>query len=259
MKLNDEILELIRKQFMLIIMNNEVYKDIKLYISNEQQFVKEKNREKGAIYVVVKFIQGSLNFGQTILPVQFDVIAEKNKIELTQQLLFEYANTYNLTLDEEGLIKQIYTTPSIANNFNEVFDGFRSLLYFTGTFVISNNALNCDIYYKGKKLELITNSITFNVNLDSQAFYNTQNFTKSLGLVGTMTLTIASYFINDEICIDVLKMIKKDLGVNNSFVFTLEFKNSNGVKLENVEFKLVTFVSQENIGEAPMMSMTFTN
>ena len=257
MKLNDELLELIKRQFMVLAMNDENYKHLKLYISNEQQFVKEKSREKDAIYIVVKFLAGSLNFGQQLIPVQFNVIAEKNKIESCQNLLLDYVATYNLTMSDSDSIKQFYATPSVTQSFNDIFDGYRSLFFFTGSFLISKNDLSCTIKYKGNSLDVISNSLNFSVNLDSQVFYNTQNFTKSIGLNGTLVLTIASYFVKSDLCLDALKIISKELGVNNSFIFDLEFKN--GISMKNIEFKLVNFATQENIGEIPVASMTFTN
>ena len=70
----EEVMELLTKQFAEVMTkDSEFYENYHIYLSNEQQYVKEKNREKGAIYIVVKFLPASLNFGQTILPISKNI------------------------------------------------------------------------------------------------------------------------------------------------------------------------------------------
>ena len=261
----EEVMELLTKQFAEVMSkDSEFYENYHIYLSNEQQYVKEKNREKGAIYIVVKFLPASLNFGQTILPITINAMAERNKIEVCQRLLLEFAQTYNLTTNDEQTIKQTYTSPANSANFNEVFDGFRSLFYMSGTFLISENTNPCNIYVTGEENEVqcITLGVNFDIQLDSQPFFSTDNFTKSVGMYGTFTINFTTYLIDTELINKALAVALKDLskqpdGVNTNFNFDVIFKN--GFKIENVNFKLVNFSVQQNLGEMPVASLTFTN
>ena len=262
--MNEEIIELLAMQFGKVMRGDEeYYSPYRVLISNEQQYIKTKDRDKNAIYIVVRFLPASLNFGQTVLPITINAIAERNKIDVCQRLLLEFAQTYNLTDDESGTIKQTYTSPSIMSNFNEMFDGFRSLFYMSGTFLISKNANPFKVYVSGESEEIdcITVSDTFDVQLDTQAFFNTDNFTKSVGTVGTFTLNITSYLMDTDFLNKVLAVKLKDLkkqpaGVNTTFRFDIVFKN--GYEARDWDFKLVNATVQEEIGELPIISMTFT-
>ena len=261
----DKVMELLMKQFADVMSkDSEYYNNYHIYLSNEQQYVKDKNREKGAIYIVVKFLPASLNFGQTILPITINAIAERNKIEVCQRLMLEFAQTYNLTTNDNQTIKQTYTSPANNSNFNEVFDGFRSLFYMSGTFLMSENTNPYHLYVSGEENEVqcITLGVNFDIQLDSQPFFSTNNFTKSVGMYGTFTINFTTYLTNTNLINKALAVALKDLskqpdGVNTNFKFDVIFKN--GFKIENVSFKLVNFSVQQNLGEMPVASLTFTN
>lgn len=258
--MNEEIMELLKREFAEVMAKDEeYYENYKIYLSNEQQYVKEQSREKGAIYIVVKFLPASLNFGQTVLPITINAIAEQNKIEVCQKLLLELAQTYNLTTDSSETIKQTYTSPANTSNFNEVFNGFRSLFYMSGTFLISKNSNPCKLYYDDEEVTCITLAQSFDAQLDSQTFFNTKNFTKSVGMYGTYSLNFTTYLTDTELLNKVLAICLRSSedGVNSTFKFTIVY--NNGYKIEDLEFKLVNFSVQQNIGEMPIASLTFTN
>ena len=213
----------------------------------------------------------TINFGQTVLPVNFNCIAEQNKIEVCQKLLLEYAQTYNLATNADETIKQFYTSPSNASNFNEMFVGFRSVFFMSGTFLISYNSNPFRLYYvteneSNQKVETlvdcISNSFNFTVQNDSQPFYQTNNFTKSVSMIGIFTLNFTTYLTDDDVLNKILdiasqNMVNEPAGINSNFVFTLRFKN--GKEISEKIFKIVDFSVQENIGELPIASVSFTN
>lgn len=256
----EEVMELLKRQIAIIMQNDEeYYSNYKVYLSNEQQYVREKSREKDAIYIVVKFMQASLNFGQTILPVTINAIAERNKIEVCQRLLLELAQEYNLTTDASGKIKQTYTSPANMSSFNEMFDGFRSLFYMSGTFLISENANACKLLFNGVEVPCITFNQSFDINLDSQAFYSTNDMTSSVAMTGTHTISLTTYLVMNDFCNEVLRVItnKEGWNINTGFTFTIQYKNS--FSITNRTYHLVNCSIQQNAGELPMTTMTFTN
>lgn len=263
--MNEKIFELIKRQF-IEIMNNDYdfYKDYKIILSNEQQFVRERDRSANTIYIVVKFLPSSLNFGQLVVPITINAVAEQNKIEVCSKLLLEYAQTYNLSTSDDETIKQVYTSPSVASNFNDVFAGFRSLYFMSGTFLVSEKANPYKIYISGeeKPIATITNSINVQIQLDTKQFFDSDNFTRSVGTSGTFIFNFTTYLLDNDLVNKALAITLKDLekqpdGINTIFTFDIVFKN--GYKLKNAKFKLSNFSTQQNIGEIPVVSLTFTN
>lgn len=278
----DKILDIIQSQFLAVMASDpEYYGQYKIILSNEQQYVKIKDRNTKAIYIVVKFVPGSLNFGQNVIPVNFNALGEGNKVEVCQRLLLEYAQQFNLgdaitipaTESEDGnryIIKQVYTQPQIMSNFNETWNEFRSLFFMSGSILLGKNSLPITkiIYYdtesdeKGTDIDFITSSWDFAIQLDSQAFYGTNSRTTSKAKIGTLTVGIISYLSSNPLC-EKVRGIAWDLaddapnGVKEEFFLSVEF--ADGKKKEKMKFKLANVSCPQNIGEFPIISMTLTN
>ena len=116
------------------------YKDYNVKISREQFFIEENDKGKNNIYITVRFGQSDVNFGQSVLPLTFTVMAEQTSMQVCQDLLYSFAETFDLKRVENDTILQIYTAPQITTNFYEVFTGFKNIFVLSGTFVISQNA-----------------------------------------------------------------------------------------------------------------------
>ena len=55
--------------------NYEYYKNYKLDVSLEQDFIKREKMTPDTIYVVIKFSQATVNYGQTTLPVTITALS----------------------------------------------------------------------------------------------------------------------------------------------------------------------------------------
>lgn len=256
LEITEKIINLLKEEISLIMLKDEeYYSGYNFYISNEQQYIKNSKREKGAIYIVVKFLPSTLNFGQVVLPISINAIAEKNKIEVCQKLLFEFAETYNLQMSEDGTINQIYTSPSIISNFNDVFDGFRSLFHMSGTFIVSENSNRFSIVFGGENVECITQNFSYRNQMNVTTKYEVDDLTSSISRVGTIIISFTHFLVDDLITNTILDVALGNASSNSSFEFNIEFKN--GYSLVR-DFKLVDFTMQQNIGENPVYSATFT-
>lgn len=240
-------------------------------ITNEQKFIIEKKgtspfkTNPRQIFIVLKTYPATLTYGSTLLPIQLDVISEKNKLDVAKRLLTLFAETYNLEFNSDMTIKQYYQSPSVLSNFNEIGDGFRSLLTLRGTLQISDklNIIKSLILIDGTKeieIPMITSNISFSVQLETQSLYNQSSQTKSWARVGTLVLNFSEYFTDTTLCNDILYMIGEDAtnlpdGINTDFSFKITFKNNititKSLKLCNAEL-------QQNIGELPVINYTFT-
>lgn len=257
----EEAINIIRNQLITVAEEDYAYfKDYNIVISKEQFFVKTQQIKPNTIFIVVKFSASSINFAQTVLPVNFTVMSEANGVEAAQKLLLAYVHKYNLASTED--MNQVYESPVVSSNFTKVFDGFRSVLYVNGFLLLSKNANYLTIKYfnsetnEYENVNLITTHFNSNFMLDSQPFYHTNNFSESISKVGTITFSATTYMVDD------IKLVNDALDVSlgftsNDYPFNCELSFKNGKKLQK-KFKLVTFDYQGNLGEIPVISMTFT-
>lgn len=182
-KIKDDILHTISNQLADIINNDyDYYNGYPIEVVDEQLFNKIEKNIPGKIYIVIKFLEATLNFGQIVFPITIQAMSEQDKLDVCYTLLFEFANKYNLKWTDDKQIGQFYNAPYVLSNFNEVFEGFRSLLYVSGTFLITKNAnyltgyfINNPIYAEDGKTILKDKekfTITDGCYLDEQVFKN---------------------------------------------------------------------------------------
>lgn len=263
MAMIEKIMDLLERELTLVMRNDaEYYGNYRILLANEQQFVKDKDREKGAIYIVVKFMPSAMNFGQTVLSVTINAMSEKNDLEVCQKLLLELAQTYNLTKNDDGTILQAFSTPSVMSNFNDVLAGYRSLMYESATFLISENSNPFELSYfnattnKWEEVPCITSTFECNINLDPQPLFSSLNFTKSVAKMGTMVIGIVTYVLDVPIINQCLDVCIKTKGINTDFKLKIKWKN--GKEYTNEHFKMGYYNSQQDIGQLPIATITFT-
>ena len=260
-----EILQIIRNQMIEVMEENyNYYKDYNVKIGLYQDYIKTKP-EKNVIYMVINFSLAEVTFGESVLPFNIQAMSSENNEEPAVKLLVDYAYKYNLNRVNENNIQQVYETPVVSSNFNIVASGFRSLVTMSGVFIISKNANYYTFYYEyvknGKvikeEIPFITSSFNGTISLDTQVFYNRNNFTESKGKFGTLSFSLVTYILsNIEIINEALRILTKQSDINKDFNIYIEFKN--GMKVKEV-FKLTNIDSSQEIGQIPMISLSFTN
>lgn len=253
----------IKRQFNQVIASDpDFYRDAEIVVSNEQQFVREQDRKPNMIYMVVKFLPASVNFGVTVLPITIAAIGEQDKIEICQRLLYEYAQTFNLKEDDGGSFKQVYTTPSVGANFADVWEGYRSLFFMSGTLLISEKANPVTVTYtyeedgdkKSSQIEAITANAGFDVQLDAQATYSSGDVTESIPMIGTFTVSLVAYLTTDPLPAKIVGIIE-NRSLNQTFELSIDFKSGASI---SGTFRLASWSMTQNIGELPTFSATFT-
>lgn len=277
------ILNIIKEEFTRIIAQDyDYYGKYNFVLSNEQQFVPEKDRSPHKIYIVVKFLEGTPFAGQNIIPININAIGEQNSVEVCQRLLADFVQQYNLkTSDGTGnpisssttsIYKQFYTTPQVVNNFNEVYAGFRTLFYVGGTFLVgeSSNPIT-EITVSGLlpdnelyKVNFLSVQWSYDNQLDPQAYTGTHSRTKSIAKIATFSISFTIYLTNDAFCKRVLGMMLDNTGDEyapdgnkTNFLFNITF--ASGLTVSEMPFKLANCTGQQNIGEFPSVSVSFTN
>lgn len=260
------IMEIIQNQMLEIMQDDlEYYKKYNIILSNEQQFIKNKDRTPNSIYIVVKFAPSSLNYGQFVQSITVTALAEQNKFDVCQRLLLEYVSRYHLSEPiyvGDDIIKQTYTTPAVMSNFNEMDYGYRTLMHFSGVFLVGENSNPLiKISWENELGELeeipfLTSHWNWNTQLDSQGFYSTNGRTTSEARTGTFVLGFSIFQTSSDFCTKILEMVfDNSLGVNQTFTFTLQFKN--GISRQ-MDLKCVQVENNQNIGEFPSIVLSFT-
>lgn len=264
----EDIMNIIKEQLLELMQEDyEYYKNYNIKLANEQYYVDPEDRkEPGNIYIVVKFLPADINYKQNIVPFSITAVSEHNGLEVCQRLLLEYAQTYNLVNDftENGITyNQTYTTPQVMSNFTEVYFGYRNTLFMSGTFLLSYSINPSKIYYideNGEEIlvEAITFSEDFSVQTDTQPFFNTNNFTTSIGKYGTHTINFSTYLTNDKMCNKILDIVNGDIenGVNNSFIFKIKYDNKRENKTKT--YKLINYRRTQDVGQLPIVTCSFT-
>lgn len=273
------IVQLIKEQFDYIKSENEKFASLKFVVADEQMFIKIKDKDPGTVYIVVRFSPAAINFGQATLPLELSVLGLQNTIELTQDFLNNFVNTFNL--NSENNITQLYMTPRASLNFNETFNGFRTLFSVTGTLVIGDNTIRMStLYYyangdETEEPELIS-VIAYNDSsensLNPQPYPNTHGRTKSYASFQTFAFTIVIYADGKQTLVQKLFKMKFDdtrSHQNDSFVFKmkfdnmdLDFDNENEHTIVNTTplwtFKCKNVDFTQKIGEIPAITATFS-
>ena len=227
-----EVIEAIGEQFQSVwyalknSADEKVQKEIanvkKIEVSDEQSFNKKKSEnkiEKGAIYIVARFSAGSINYGSSVTPISLYCIGTSNKVKPTQLMLSVFASSWTTLNLAQGLVDsegnslekswglQVWNTPEIITNFNEIDADFRNLFRLTGNIVVGESAVRLGtltyIYDETHNLSETVNIMSFadgyRASLDSQPFGNTKGFVKSEVNFSTYTFSISTYLLNNHI------------------------------------------------------------
>ena len=269
------IMDMLTRQFLEIMSNDYAYyKKYQIELSREQYYVRNTERDPRKIYIVVKFLESDINYNQVTMPINFNIIAEKNKIDVCQRLLLEFAQTYNLRQEKNGnsIIRQVYSSPTVMTNFIDIQDGLRSLLFMSGTFLISENMNPVKIYVSEteyvddngnrEELDYVNFSSTFDIQTDPQAYFNSNNRTITTNKVATFSFSVTvyntttSYLLNKVMDIEFEDFDSQPLDIETPFYFDLEYEN--GKTYKDKAFKLVNVTRQNVIANMPTVSLTFT-
>ena len=275
------IIELIKEQFADIKENSENdYSLVNFVVSNEQMFMRIKDKNPKTIYIVVRFSPAAINFGQATLPLELSVLGEANNIKTTQNFLNEFVSKYNLNSTES--ITQLYMTPRAALNFNETYNEFRTLFSVTGTWIIGDNTIRMAelSYYplggvSGETPEIIPIiayvDITEN-SLNPQPYPDTHGRTKSYGSFQTFAFTLTLYPDGSKKFIQKIFKMKFDTSSshqNDSFAIKLKFANMdldfentsthtprNTTEIWTYKCRSVEYV--QKIGEIPVINVSMS-
>lgn len=117
----------------------------KIIVVNEQEFVDELFNKPDTIYFIVKHLGSTITYEGYSTPLQITIISETNSLETAQEIANSFASSHNWETYTNGVyMKQQYNTPVVLSNFNDVANGYRSLLYISGYIFIIDDILDLE-------------------------------------------------------------------------------------------------------------------
>lgn len=290
----EDVIAIIQSSLNQIVISDPGYEGYSYKIANEQYYVPDEDRhfDKNTIFCVIKMMKATLDFNQVIVPFTLTAISEHNNISVCQRLLLEYTQTYNLT-DGTGettdpttqttttfMYKQTYDSPVVTSNFNEVYDGYRSVFTLTGNILINYSVYpikKINYYHNATgfaqnelgvatEIKTLSNAFAFDNTLDSQA-YSGKNRTESISKFGTLTLSFTTYSETNDLIktLIALSLQKSDreeqlegaIPNDRCFYFGLVFRGTSDEE-RLVRVKLNNFNYSQALGQFPTITMSFT-
>lgn len=194
--------------------------------------------------------------------------------------VYYYRGEENLTEEYEPTV-EIKTFKSLINAENEkdyMFEYEKGIwhLKYDDNDILINNIYNYGVNYNGEEkdgdkilfvakndygeIEYISLNTAASIQLDSQAFYSNNGFTKSKGQFGSRSINLTSYLFDNDFlnkCLSVYlgDITREPMGIDTAFNFRIKFQS--GHVLEK-EMKMQSFALQENKGQIPMVNATFS-
>jgi hypothetical protein len=165
-----------------------------IFVVNEEAFSKNKEVKTGTMYILVRFGKATVDGVQTLQPVTLSTVSTGNAILPSQDLLTQFVSDYNLQVDTAINGLQIWTTPTVIGNFNEVGADYRSTFESDGTFVLSSFGQFMTLTGPdGKSIFLLDADYAHALNPDPQPYATTGGVTVSKPMSYTRNLTVVTY------------------------------------------------------------------
>ena len=276
----DKIVELVKEEITRVTyLNEDFYSGYTFKIANEQFFDVERDQEmilsnedgnqttslQKTIYIVLKFSSTSISFGQNIIPASIEVLSESGSNVVAQKLMSDFTSLYNTSMDSSYKIKQIYQAPVNTSNFNEAFNGFRSVLSIECLYLYSEDAKYSEIYYvttedgveTEHKIDFIKFGASFSNTLDTKAFYTSNNGAVSIALISAYTISLVVYLRDDDFCNKVISVADGDDDNNSTFVFHIK-RMPDGTTSSRQNFILNGMQEEKPIDDFQIVSLSFT-
>lgn len=262
----DKIINIIDLEFKEIKNSDEKFNKINFKVCEEQMYLKDKDKSDDILYLVIKFSQSSLSFGKAVAPISINVIGLPFEVELTHDFLNRFVSKYDkLPVDD---IIQIYLTPMVVSNFNDMYAKQRSLFLITGTILIGDKTITLgeltyhyeeDGVEKTEKIEVLGYSEIFEKSIAPQPYPNTNGKTKSHANFSTFAFTIATYPDgNKKLIQDIMEeKFSNELLLNKRYDLSGVFTNSN-INMPRWSFIVRNSDFHYKLGEIPSINITFS-
>lgn len=191
--------EKIKSTYDSLVLAGTIPPNYTLNVVQEMSFGTEEE-EKNVITIALKFLTGSIFINSTVYPIQFIILSEVNSAEIARTLMETFANIHNMTsfISNFTYHKQMYSTPTIMSNFNRTADGLRSMLFMSGTLVVTQD-VNDFTYALAVRENRNINVHTSLTNFPATGVTNDLYLAQDTGLVYKWNSVSVSYVISNQV------------------------------------------------------------
>lgn len=186
------------ENYLLQELNND-----KIVVLSEQLFVKNGEFDSNKIYVVVKYLSSSIEYGAETQPLQILVLSEQNGLQEAKELFDEFTISHNWRAGtfNNTFVKQQYSSPVVMSNFNEAAYGMRSVLYVSATLFIMDGVSDVeDLQINGVSIKPLTFDWSYQMTGNTQPISNEKiaSTTKNISTFqATLSLPVLNSYISD--------------------------------------------------------------
>ena len=210
--------------------------EINLVVFEEQVFAKQRSFAPNTIYVVIKYLQSTIQLYTETTPIQIMITCEQNQMNIAQSIINEFATTYNwrnetIVVDNKNVyVKHQYTSPVALSNFMDVGNGYRSVIYFTGTIFEMVNYIDVDknkIEIDGATYEIINFNDNYSMVGNTQPVGD-QRLATTEKTSATLSLSFDIPMMNNDLIKKVFAIRQGKLNGNTPFVIKVKYNFPDG-------------------------------
>jgi hypothetical protein len=170
----------------------------KVFVMDEQEFVHKIHFADDCYYIVIEHQPSVPNPAVNAQNVILSGVSQANDVMPIMNLLTALCDTYTLKVSTEIGGLQIWQTPRVKYNFEEVAQAYRSTVTMSGTLVISDTLLYETVTYKGSSLFVAHLTFRSSSDLDPEPFSSSNAVTKAVAKAGTDTMTVVLFPTSDN-------------------------------------------------------------
>ena len=237
------------------------FKDVKIVISEGQNFAKMDKLTPETIYVVIKYLSSDIQFFAESMPIQILVMSEQNSLDKAQMILNKFTTENNWVVIPAGTtyVKQQYNSPVVLNNYVEVSYGYRSVLYVTGMLYVLKGVMDVtDLTATiGENspvdIQAISSTIGYTMAGDTQPF--SSGYAKTEKSFATFVMTINVPCVTNGFTDTCMGIMNGTVDGNTSFVFNF---NVGSFSFTDFSMKLVGATITTAVNNVPSLQLSFS-
>lgn len=177
------------------------------------------------IYIIVAFNEGSILFGNTVIPISFIVYSEQGTFENARLLLTYFATEFNFAYESQGNVSfiQSYSIPTMREEFAEEGNSFRAIFDMSGTFVYGENVSGItELNIDGKKVRFLNVDFTFTATPNSANLGDKDDRTTTVNASATFGMSVSvPSLLSDTFVSKVDSLIFGNADINTTFEVTI--------------------------------------
>ena len=208
------------------------------------------------IVCIVKYMQGSNYRDSTIQPVQLQFFTVD--IPGTKSIIDTFTKTYSNAPYTDGLdyINQIYSTPMVLSNFNQIGTNYVTQFLVSATLIISSNITDIkQVYIDDELYETTVRTVSFTGGVDNQRVNSNTFLNKTVISNGLIRITMSLISKNDSLS-DKLRNIRKGLlDINTTFVVKLVYTDNDSEEIYTMKCDSYVINSENQL--LPSIQITF--